>query len=68
MPESGQTGPGSGQADAVLLSPLTRPGTISTAPSNHHSQPRTTEDNFAPPHPGDAAMPQTRPIGPDIFS
>jgi len=60
-----------GQASAgrrVLLSPLIRPGTVSTAEYNHYSLLRTVEDIFGLPHLGDAAMPAVRSFGPDVFS
>jgi hypothetical protein len=52
---------------AVLLSPLIRPGTVSTVACNHYSLPRSIEDIFGLPHLGDAAMPQVRSFGPDVF-
>jgi phosphatidylinositol-3-phosphatase len=61
-------GPGGlAQAGAVLLSPLIRPGTVSTVDYNHYSLLRSIEDIFGLPHLGDAAMPQVRSFGPDIF-
>jgi phosphatidylinositol-3-phosphatase len=67
VPEPGKTGPGGGRIGAVLLSPLIRPGTVSTVPYNHYSLLRTIEDIFGLPHLGDAAMPQVRSFGPDVF-
>jgi phosphatidylinositol-3-phosphatase len=69
VPLSGKTGPGGGPTGAVLLSPLIRPGTVSTIPYHHHhhySLLPTIEDTFALPHLGDAAMPQARPFGADV--
>jgi hypothetical protein len=63
----GKTGPGGGRIGAVLLSPLIRPGTVSTVPYNHYSLLRTIEDIFGLPHLGDAAMPQVRSFGADVF-
>jgi hypothetical protein len=63
----GRTGPGGGRTGAVLLSPLIKPGTVSTVPYNHYSLLRTIEDIFGLPHLGNAAMPQVRSFGPDIF-
>jgi len=60
--------PGGGRIGAVLLSPLIRPGTVSTAPYNHYSLLRTIEDIFGLPHLGDAAMPQIKSFGTDVFS
>jgi hypothetical protein len=68
VPQPGKTGPGGGRIGAVLLSPFIRPGTVSTVPYNHYSLLRTIEDNFGLPHLGDAAMPQARSFGPDVFS
>ena len=67
VPDPGKNGPGGGRVGAVLLSPLIRPGTISTAEYNHYSLLRTVEDIFGLPHLGDAAMPAVRSFGPDVF-
>ena len=67
VPLPGRTGPGGGRIGAVLLSPLIKPGTVSTVPYNHYSLLRTIEDIFGLPHLGNAAMPQVRSFGPDIF-
>ena len=67
VPLPGKTGPGGGRIGAVLLSPLVRPGIVSTIPYNHYSLLRTIEDIFGLPHLGDAAMPQARSFGADIF-
>jgi hypothetical protein len=67
VPLPGKTGPGGGRIGAVLLSPLIRPGTVSTVDYNHYSLLRTIEDIFGLPHLGDAAMPQVRSFGPDVF-
>ena len=67
VPLPGKTGPGGGRTGAVLLSPLIRPGTVSTVAYNHYSLLRSIEDIFGLPHLGDAAMPQVRSFGPDIF-
>ena len=65
MPLPGKTGPGGGgRIGAVLLSPLIKPGTVSTVRYNHYSLLRTIEDSFGLPHLGDAAMPQVRSFGP----
>jgi phosphatidylinositol-3-phosphatase len=68
VPLPGRTGPGGGRIGAVLLSPLIRPGTVSTVDYNHYSLLRSIEDIFGLPHLGDAAMPQVRSFGPDVFS
>jgi phosphatidylinositol-3-phosphatase len=65
--EPGKNGPGGGRVGAVLLSPLIRPGTVSTVDYNHYSLLRTIEDIFALPHLGDAAMPQVSSFGADVF-
>ena len=67
VPLPGKTGPGGGRIGAVLLSPLIRPGTVSTVDYNHYSLLRSIEDIFGLPHLGDAAMPQVRSFGPDVF-
>ena len=67
VPRPGKTGPGGGRTGAVLLSPLIRPGTVSTVAYNHYSLLRSIEDIFGLPHLGDAAMPQVRSFGPDVF-
>jgi hypothetical protein len=66
-PLPGKTGPGGGRIGAVLLSPLIRPGTVSTVQYNHYSLLRSIEDVFGLPHLGDAAMPQARSFGADVF-
>ena len=67
VPEPGRNGPGGGRIGTVLLSPLIRAGTVSTVEYNHYSLLRTVEDIFGLPHLGDAAMPQVRSFGPDVF-
>ena len=67
VPLPGKTGPSGGRTGAVLLSPLIRPGTVSTVAYNHYSLLRSIEDIFGLPHLGDAAMPQVRSFGPDVF-
>jgi hypothetical protein len=67
VPGPGKNGPGGGRIGAVLLSPLIRPGTVSTVDYNHYSLLRTIEDIFGLPHLGDAAMPQAKSFGPDVF-
>jgi hypothetical protein len=67
-PEPGMSGPGGGRVGAVLLSPFIKPGTVSTADYNHYSMLRTIEDIFGLSHLGDAAMPQVKPFGADVFT
>ena len=64
----GGNGPGGGRVGAVLLSPFIKPGTVSTVGYNHYSMLRTIEDIFGLSHLGDAAMPQVKPFGSDVFS
>ena len=56
-----------GCVGALLLSPLIKPGTVSAVDYNHYSLLRSIEDISGLPHPGDAAMPQVRSFGPDVF-
>jgi len=65
--EPGKNGPGGGRVGAILLSPLIRPGTVSTVDYNHYSLLRTMEDIFRLPYLGDAGMPQVRSFGSDVF-
>jgi hypothetical protein len=67
VPAAGKDGPGGGRVGAVLLSPLIRPGTVSAVDYNHYSLLRTIEDIFGLPHLGDAAMPQVRSFGAEVF-
>ena len=67
VPLPGRTGPGGGRVGALLLSPLIKPGTVSAVDYNHYSLLRSIEDIFGLPHLGDAAMPQVRSFGPDVF-
>ena len=64
----GMPGPGGGRVGAVLLSPFIRPGTVSTTDYNHYSALRSIEDIFGLAHLGDAAMPQVRAFGPDVYT
>jgi phosphatidylinositol-3-phosphatase len=67
-PEPGMSGPGGGRVGAVLLSPFIKAGTVSTVDYNHYSMLRTIEDIFGLSHLGDAAMPQVKPFGTDVFT
>ena len=64
----GLGGPGGGDVGLVALSPFIRPGTVATADYNHYAMLRTVEDIFGLSHLGDAAMPQLKSFGPDIFT
>jgi hypothetical protein len=67
-PLPGMQGPGGGKVGAVLLSPFIKPGTVSTVNYNHYSALRSIEDIFGLAHLGDAAMPQVKAFGPDVYS
>ena len=64
----GQTGPGGGLIGAIALSPFIKPGTVSKVDYNHYSLLRSIEDIFGLSHLGDAAMPQVRSFGPDVYT
>jgi phospholipase C len=66
--EPGMSGPGGGRVGAVLLSPFIKPGTVSTIRYNHYSLLRSIEDIFGLSHLGDAAMPQVKSFGPDVYT
>ena len=66
--DPGLNGPGGGKVGAVLISPYIRPGTITHINYNHYSLLRSIEDIFSLHHLGDAAMPQVRSFGPDIYT
>ena len=61
-------GPGGGRVGLVALSPFIKPGTVSTVKYNHYSMLRTIEDIFGLSHLGDAAMPQVKSFGSDVFT
>ena len=48
--------------------PASRPGTISHVDYNHYSLLRSIEDIFGLSHLGDAAMPQVRSFGSDVYT
>ena len=64
----GLRGPGGGDVGLVALSPFIRPGTVSKVAYNHYSMLRTVEDIFRLPYLGDAAMPQVKSFGADVFT
>jgi phosphatidylinositol-3-phosphatase len=66
--EPGMPGPGGGRVGAVLLSPFIKPGTVSRVDYNHYSMLRSFEDIFGLSHLGDAAMPQVKAFGPDVYT
>jgi len=61
-------GPGGGRVGAVLLSPCTRPGTVTSVDYNHYSMLRSVERNFHLPYLGYARQSGLEPFGPDIFT
>jgi phosphatidylinositol-3-phosphatase len=66
--QPGMPGPGGGRVGAVLLSPFIRPGTVSGVKYNRYSMLRSFEDIFGLSHLGDAAMPQVKSFGPDVYT
>ena len=66
--EPGMDGPGGGDVGLVALSPYIKPGTESTVDYNQYSLLRTVEDIFGLSHLGDAAMPQVKSFGADVFT
>jgi hypothetical protein len=66
--EPGMGGPGGGDVGLVALSPFIKPGTVSKVDYNHYSLLRTIEDFFGLSHLGDAAMPQVKSFGADVFT
>ncbi len=66
--QPGMQGPGGGRVGAVLISPFIKPGTVSTVDYNHYSSLRSIEDIFGLSHLGDAAMPQVKSFGPDVYT
>ena len=61
MPGPGKNGPGGGRIGAVLLSPLIKPGTVSTVDYNHYPPLRTIEDIFG--LPPESVISPLRPTG-----
>lgn len=68
LAEPGMGGPGGGDVGLVALSKFIRPGTVSSVDYNHYSLLRTIEDIFGLSHLGDAAMPQVKAFGRDVFT
>ena len=66
-PLPGITGPGGGRVGAVLLSPLIKPGTVSTTPYNHYSSLASWESLLGLPRLADAAS-VTSTFGADVFT
>jgi phosphatidylinositol-3-phosphatase len=66
--EPGQTGPGGGLIGAIAISPFIKPGTVSKVDYNHYSLLRSVEQIFGLSYLGDAAMPQVRSFGADVYT
>jgi phosphatidylinositol-3-phosphatase len=66
--QPGMGGPGGGRVGLLALSPFIKGGTVSTVKYNHYSMLRTIEDIFGLSHLGDAAMPQVKSFGSDVFT
>ncbi len=64
----GGFGPGGGRIGAVLLSPMIKPGTVSTRPYNHYALLRGVEDIFGLPHLGFAAQRGLKRFDTDVFT
>ncbi len=66
--DPGLTGAGGGEVGALLLSPFIKPGTTSTVDYNHYSLLRSIEQIFGLSYLGDAAMPQVKSFGKDVYT
>ncbi len=64
----GISGPGGGRIGAVLVSPLIKPGTVSSTDYNHYSLLRSIEDMFGLDHLGYAGQAGLKGFGSDIFT
>ncbi|HVT34655.1 MAG TPA: alkaline phosphatase family protein, partial [Nevskiaceae bacterium] len=60
--------PGGGRIGGVIVSPYTRPGTVSDVPYNHYSMLRSVANMFGAAHLGYAGEPGLVPFGSDIYS
>ena len=67
-PLPGITGLGGGRAGALVLSPFTRPGTVSSTPYNHYSLLASLEDVFHQPYLGYAGQPGLNRFGLDVYN
>ena len=66
--EAGSPGNGGGQVGAIAISPLIKPGTVSTGQYNHYSLLASVEDLFRLPRLGEARLPGTTTFGSDVYS
>jgi hypothetical protein len=66
-PEPGGTGPGGGRTGAVILSPCTAPGTVTTTAYNHYTMLGSIENIFGLSHLGYAGLPHSTYFGSDIY-
>jgi hypothetical protein len=67
-PLPGVDGPGGGRVGAVVLSPLTAPGSVNDTPYNHYALLRTIEDAFGLEHLGFAGSSTVPAFGADVFN
>lgn len=67
-PGGDSPGPGGGKVGAVILSPFTSPGTVTSQAYNHYGLLRSVEDLFGLPHLGYAGQAGLRPFGADVYS
>jgi len=67
-PLPGIDGPGGGRIGAVVLSPLTAPGSVNDTPYNHYALLRTVEDAFGLDHLGFAGASTLQAFGPDVYN
>jgi hypothetical protein len=67
-PLPGVDGPGGGRVGAVVLSPLTAPGSVNDTAYNHYALLRTIEDAFGLDHLGFAGSSTLPAFGADVFN
>jgi phospholipase C len=67
-PAPGITGMGGGRVGALVLSPFSRPGTVSSTSYNHYSLLASLEDVFGQPRLGYAAQPGLNRFGLDVYN
>lgn len=66
--EPGQRGPGGGRIGALVLSPLTKPGSENKTPYNHYSMLCSMEEAFGLDKIGFAAQPGLKCFGADVYN